>query len=301
MSRIAWIAALVVAGALVAGLLAAAFVVVAGSGDESAGDEVTIDFQQAAPRRLELPLAADSRALTVAQRKGRMLAGLAVDPAERIQVAVVEGEQPVPQSDLMFTVDGRRVTPTSCGRACWELDVQRPRELIVDGPETVRFALPTELPPSGAAAYAALTRSMNGLKTYRYDEQLTAGVGGGLDSTIEAQAPDRMRFRTTRGSRAIIVGESRWDFRNGRWERTPFPGLQLPSYMWDGARNARLVGRSGNRRVVSVFDREPVPAWFRLTVDAQNRVLEAEMLSPSHFMHQRFRDFDAPFTIAPPE
>ena len=300
MPRIAWSAALVLAGLLVAGLLAAALVIAVGSDDEPAGEEFTIGLQET-PRRLELPLAADGRAMTLAERKGRMLAGLAVDPGERIQVAVVEGEQPVPRQNLDFTVDGRRVTPTACGRACWQLDVQHARELVVDGPETVRFALPPGLPPSGAAEYSALTRTMNGLRTYEYDEELTAGVGTRLVSTFAAQAPDRMRFRTTGGSRAVIVGDSRWDFRNGVWERTSFPGLQVPGFVWDGARNARLVGRKGNRRVVSVFDREPVPAWFRLEVDAQNRVREAEMLSPSHFMHQSFRAFNAPFTIEPPE
>jgi hypothetical protein len=300
MSRAVVIALVVVGGLLVVALLAAAFVVVAGS-DEGASDaEFTVSFEQS-PERLELPLAAEGDAVTVARRNGRVLVGLAVDPARRIQVAAVAGEDAVPESDLTFTADGRLVTPTSCGYACWELDVQGARELVVNAPETFRFELPAALPASGARVFAEVTSTMNALRTYRYDEDLTAGVGRGATSTWEVQAPDRMRFRTGSGARSVIVGDTRWDFRGGRWQESPFPGLELPSYMWDGAGNARILGRAGARRVLSVFDREPVPAWFRLTVDGANRVVDAEMLAPSHFMRQRFRDFDEPLTIAPPQ
>jgi hypothetical protein len=112
------------------------------------------------------------------------------------------------------------------------------------------------------------------------------------------QAPDRLRFRTKSGSRAVVVGPSRWDFRSGRWQRSAYPRLDLPSYMWDGARGARTL--PGNRRVLAAFDRDPVPAWFKLTIDDQNHVVDAEMLAPSHFMRQRFYDFNVPLTIEPP-
>ena len=299
MPRAVLIVLLIVGGVLVAGLIAAAFVVAAGSGDDSSEADVTVSFD-GAQRQLQLPLATERGVLTLARRNGRVLVGLALDPSERMQVAVVEGEQAVPESDLTFTVDGRLITPTACGHACWELDVRQARELVVNAPETLRFELPAVLPPAGAAAFAAVERTMGSLRTYRYEEELTSGAGPGTTSTWEAQAPDRLRVRG-RGFRSVIVGRSRWDFRGGRWERSPFPGLELPSYMWDGAANPRILGRGGGRRVLSVFDREPIPAWFRLTIDPQNRVLDAEMLAPSHFMRQRFRGFDAPLTIRPPQ
>lgn len=299
MARTAWIVAFAAAGVLVLALLAAAFVVATGSGEESidTGRVLTLD---ASSRQLELPLASEGDALMIARRAGRVLVGLAVDPAERIQVAVVRGEQAIPASELTFTVDGRLVTPTECGQACWELDVQRARELVVNAPETFRFELPAALPPSGARLFATVTRTMERLRTYRFEEQLTSGVGSPTSSTWEVQAPDRMRFRTAAGARAVVIGESRWDFRNGRWQLTASPRLDLPSYMWDGAAGARLLGRVGNTRLLAVFDRRPVPAWFRLTIDRRNRVVDAEMLAPSHFMRQRFRAFDAPLRIVPP-
>jgi hypothetical protein len=290
MPRAGWILVLVAVGVVAVGLLAAAFVVAAGS-DERAEEALT--FEQAT-RRLELPLAADEGTLMLAARNGRVLVGIAAKPKGPIQVAAV------PESDLTFEIDGRLVTPTSCGHACSELDVEAPRELVVNAPETFRFELPATSPPSGAALFADVTRKMASLRTYRFHEQLTSGLGRGISSTWEVQAPNRLRFRTADGFRSIIVGRARWDYRGGRWERTPYPGLQMPSYMWDGAGNARILRRLGGKQVLSVFDPEPLPAWFRLTVDREHRVLDAKMLAPSHFMRQRFRDFNAPIRITPP-
>jgi hypothetical protein len=295
MPRAAWILVLVALGVLVVALLAAAFVVAAGSDDEP-----EVVALEEASGRLELPLADDEATVTRAAHKGRVLVGIAAKVDGPIQVAAVEGEQAVAESDLRFTVDGRRVTPSSCGYACSELDVAGARELVVSAPEAFRFDLPAQLPPSGAALFAAATRTMEALRTYRFDEELTSGLGSGVRSTWEAQAPDRVGFRTAEGSRSIIVGKARWDFRDGRWERTPYPGIKVPTYMWDGAGNARILGRARGNRILSVFDRDPVPAWFRLTVDNRSRVLDAEMLAPSHFMRQRFRDFNAPIRIKPP-
>lgn len=292
MPRAAVIALLVAGGLLAVALLAAAFVVAAGS-------EESEPSANASTRQPELPLAEDGGALMVARRNGRVLVGLAVVPGGRIQAVAVEGEEAVPESELTFTVDGRPVTPSACGQACWELDVQQARELVVNAPESVRFQLPAVLPPSGAPLFAAVTRTMDALRAYRYREDLTAGAGPVTRSTWEAQVPGRMRV-TGAGFRFVIVGTSRWDYRAGRWERSPHPGVDLPTYMWDGAGNARVLGRAGGTVVLSVFDREPRPAWFRLTVDAGNRVVDAEMLSPSHFMRQRFRDFDAPLRIESP-
>jgi hypothetical protein len=296
MPRAGWILVLVAVGVVVVGLLAAALVVAAGSDEDATEGTLTLE----ATRRLELPLAADEGTLMLAARSGRVLVGLAAKPDGPIQVAVVEAEDAVPASELTFTVDGRRVTPTPCGHACSELDVQAAREVVVNAPETVRFQLPATPPPSGAALFAEVTRTMEGLRTYRFHEQLTSGVGRGLSSTWEVQAPNRMRFRTADGFRSVLIGRARWDYSGGRWERTPYPGLRVPSYMWDGAGNARILRSVGGKEVLSVFDHEPLPAWFRLTVDREHRVLDAEMLAPSHFMRQRFRDFNTQIRITPP-
>lgn len=298
MPRIAWIVVLVAAAAFVLVLVAAALVVAAGSGSESAEPEQTLSLQEPA-KRLELPLAERDQALTLAQRKGRILVGIAARPGGPLEVAAVEGEKPIAAESLSFSVDDDPVGATPCGQACWRLDVavlEGSRLLVVNTPTTFRFELPATLPPSGSALFRKVRRTMASLRTYRYTEDLTSGTGPGLRSTFEAQAPNRMRFRTADGFRSIIVGRSRWDLRDGNWERSPFPGLRVPNYMWEGARHARLLGPT----TLSVYGREPIPAWFRLSIDARGRVLRAHMLAPSHFMVQRFSAFNAPLSIEPP-
>ena len=75
--------------------------------------------------------------------------------------------------------------------------------------------------------------------------------------------------------------------------------------MADGARDARLLGTTRFRgqpvQILSVYDRSPIPAWFRLLGDPQSRVLDARMIAPSHFMRQQFRDFNRPIVIRPPK
>jgi hypothetical protein len=221
---------------------------------------------------------------------------------------VLGGETPVAPKKLSFAADGKPVEGVPCGRACFRLDVDAfngTRRITVNTPERFEFVLPKALPASGAGLFAKVERQMGSLRTHRYTEELTSGVGGGLRSTFDVRAPDRMAFRTGDGFRSIIIGRSRWDFRNGRWERSEFPGLRVPTYMWDGARNARLLGQTRFRgrpaQILSVYDREPVPAWFRLLVDPQGRVLDARMISPSHFMHQQFSAFNGPIVIRPPK
>jgi hypothetical protein len=295
--RVAWFVLLAISGVVAFGLLAAAFVVAAGSEGDADETQATLP----ATRALELPLADDDSAFMVAKRNGRVLVGIAYKPGAPVQVAVLRGERAVPASELSFAVNGRELEAEPCGYGCFALAATRPRQIAVGVPEPVRFDLPATMPRSATALFARVTRTMDGLRTYRFNEWLTAGVGRGTRATFEVQAPNRMRFRTAEGSRSVVVGRSRWDRRGGRWQRTPFPGVELPSYMWDGATAARVLpGPGGNSTTLAVFDREPVPAWFKLTIDDQGHVVDAEMLAPSHFMRQRFYDFNAPLRIVPP-
>ena len=302
MPRIAWIVLSVAAALLFLGFAGAAFVIASGSGSEAAEPETTLPNVA-----LELPLSGEDEAHLVAQRKGRVLAGLAAVPGGPVELAVLAGETPISSGGLSFTVDGRPAEAVSCGRACFRLDVDAfngARRITVNGPGRFEFVLPKALPPSGRELWEKVQVEMGALRTHRYTEQLSSGVGGGARSTFEVQAPNRLAFRTDDGFRSIIIGTNRWDLRNGRWERSAFPGLRVPTYMWDGAHNPRLLGRTRFRgqpvQILSVYDRDPVPAWFRLLVDPQGRVLDARMIAPSHFMRQQFSAFNGPIVIRPP-
>jgi len=304
MSRVAWIVLSVVAALLLLGFAGAAFVIASGS---SGSNEA--ELEEPLPRAaLELPLSADDQALLVAQRKGRVLAGIAAVPGGPVEVAVVAGETPIASRDLLFAVDGQPAEAVSCGRACFRLDVDAfngVRRITVNAPGRFEFVLPKVLPVSGTELWEKVQVKMNALRAIRYTEHLTSGVLGGVRSTFEVRAPNRLAFRTAGGFRSIIIGRNRWDLRNGRWERSAFPGLRVPTYMWDGAYNPRLLGttRFSGRpvQILSVYDHDPIPAWFRLLVDAQGRVLDASMIAPSHFMREQFSDFNGPIVIRPPK
>lgn len=304
MPRIAWIVLSAAVALLFLGLVGAAFVIASNSGSNAVEETTRTVDEPSAP--LELPLSNDDQALLVAQREGRVLVGLAARPGGPVEVAVLAGETPVSAKDLSFAVDGEPVEASSCGRACSRLDVDafNARRITVNAPGRFVFPLPKALPASGAGLFAKVQRTMGSLSTNRYTEDLTSGFGTGVHSTFDMRAPNRLAFRTADGFRSIIIGQNRWDFRNGRWERSSFPGLRVPTYMWDGARNARLLGKTRFRgrpvQILSVYDHNPLPAWFRLLVDRQGRVLDARMIAPSHFMHQRFSAFNGPIVIRPP-
>ena len=302
MSRVAWIVLSVAAALLFLGFAGAALVIASGSGSEAAEPETALP-----KAALELPLSGDDEALLVAQRKGRVLAGIAAVPGGPVEVAVLAGETPVASRELLFAVDGRPAEAVSCGRACSRLDVDAfngVRRITVNAPGRFEFVLPKRLPPTGRELWEKAQVEMGALRAVRYSEQLTSGVGGEGRSTFELRAPNRMAFRTTDGFRSIIIGRNRWDLRNGRWQRSAFPGLRVPTYMWAGAHNPRLLGttrfRGRSVQILSVYDHDPVPAWFRLLVDAQGRVLDAHMIAPSHFMRQQFSAFNGPIAIRPP-
>jgi hypothetical protein len=303
--RVAWILLGVAIAVFVVGLAGAALLIAGGSTSESVSPPVPVD--SGAPRRLELPLADDPNALMLARRSGTVLVGIAVRPDGPIQVAAVDGEQAVPRDSLSFRLNGRSAAARPCGYACWQLaGPARGRLLAVElrNGATMRFGLPLGLPADGRSLYRELMRTMGSLRSYRYDERLTSGVGKGTFAVFEVQPPDRMRVRTADGFRSVIIRDSRWDYRDGRWERSSFPGFRA-TFMWDGAGHARILnerlGRKDTVLVLAVYDREPVPAWFKLHVSERtNRVLEAEMLSPSHFMHHRYGGFNRPLAIRPP-
>jgi hypothetical protein len=168
------------------------------------------------------------------------------------------------------------------------------------GAQAVSFDLPARLPADGDALFDRALRTMDSLKTYRFTERLSSGRGR-VVSQLDVQAPDRLQLRT-RGFRSVIIGNTRWDRRDGRWEQSQFPGLDVRDVlMWHEARNPRVVRRlDGGGQELTAFGLSPVPAWFRLEVQPSGRVTEAEMTAVSHFMLHRYTDFDQGVTIQAP-
>jgi hypothetical protein len=302
MSRAPWIAlsAIIVVLGFVAGGLAAFL-----GGDEGSGTRSVAPPPPAETRGFELPLADDPSVLTLGGHERDLLVGIAAKRGGPVEIVALRGETPVPKSELAVSVDGARVEPTSCGRGCSRASVPvldgRSRTLTVrHRAQAVSFDLPVQLPPAGTTTFGRALRTMDSLRSYRFTERLSSG-GGTVFTRIDVQAPNRLQLRT-RDFRSVIIGNTRWDFRNGRWEESAFPGLDVRELlMWHDAKNPRVLRRHEDGvQEVTAFGLKPVPAWFRLEVEPSGRVVEAEMTAASHFMLHRYADFDKGVTIKAP-
>lgn len=299
MSRAAWTTLLVAVVAL--GLMVAALAAVLAGGDGS-----TTDSTASGAAGFELSLTDDPEALTLGGHDGNLLVGIAARSGGPVEIAALRAETPVPTDDLRLALGGQDVEAEPCGRGCSRVDAPvlagRSSSLTVQHESSlVSFSLPAQLPPDGDAVFERALRTMDSLRSYRFTERLSSGRAA-VFTTIDVQAPNRLRLRTQTGFASVIIGKTRWDFRDGRWERAPFPGLDVRDVlMWHQAESPRIVDQSENgTQELVAFGLKPVPAWFRLDVAPSGRVLEAEMTAASHFMLHRYSDFDAGVKIEPP-
>lgn len=305
MSRIAWIA--LSATALALGAAASVALVLVGRGGTAPNCPVAETTPSSPTQPFSLPLAEDSSALALAKHTGNLLVGLAARPGGPLEVVAVRAETPVATDALRIQIDGQTVEARACGRGRSRIEAAvldgTPKRLTVRaGSGTLSFDLPARLPPTGTRLFGKAQKTMDGLTSFRFTERLSSGSGG-LTTDFDVQAPNRLRLRTANGFRSVIIGRTRWDYHDGRWERGSFPGLTVAQVlMWYRAKNPRVVGRLPNGVTeLAAFGLEPVTAWFRLAVEPNGRVVEAEMISPSHFMLHRYSDFNGRFTIKAPK
>ena len=95
------------------------------------------------------------------------------------------------------------------------------------------------------------------------------------------------------GSETIWVGDRRFlrQLPGGPWRQDTGTSISVPTYTWDtfepflGTRLIESERVAGERtRVISFFGGdEQLPAWFRLWVDEELRVVRASMSAPGHF------------------
>jgi len=105
------------------------------------------------------------------------------------------------------------------------------------------------------------------------------------------------------GTRYLRQGDGSWQVLHGG------PPPVVPSFIWDFFRpfiDARILGRTAVEgvptRVVTFFGKSGVtPLWFRLWVDREGLVRQAQMRAQGHFMDDRYYDFDQPILIEPPK
>ena len=303
----AWAGVAAAVAPIVAGAALAAWVLANGS--EPAGASPAGE-----PKPSPAGFTAPGDALMLASRSGDVLVGLSVRPGGPVLLRVLPAGRPLKGGRVEATLAGQPVPLERCGNRCFSLAAaalegrEQDLRITVERPgarrATVRFDLPARMPPAADRLFRAARRSMRALEALRIDQTLTSGLRGTARARYLVRPPDRLSFRTSDGIRSVIVGPRRWDLEPEGWLQSPSERTPLPSYAWAEGTHARLLGtaRIGDRRVreLALYQGGRGASWFRLFVDGDDRVLEAEMLTAGHFMTDRYSAFDAPIRIAPP-
>ena len=206
-------------------------------------------------------------------------------------------------SGLGVTVAGRPAE--ACGPGCYRATLAKPRRdvavrLLEQGrPSVVRFELPARAQPAAALVRRA-TRVFRSLRSVVVHERLASNPRNALRTRFVMQAPDRLSYRTSAGSEAVVVGRRRWDRTGkGRWVESAQSRLTLPEPFWSSVRDARLL-EPGPVARVTFFDPK-ITAWFDIRVDTRTgRTLTTRMTAASHFMRHRYTDFDSAPPVRPP-
>jgi hypothetical protein len=250
-------------------------------------------------------------AYLVARRSGNNLVGLAVHPRGPADVTVIPPDlHRLPASAVRAHLTGHAdAAARPCGAHCYRFDLPvlagKPHVLTITVEDrAVAFPLPARLPAAAGALFRTASKAMARLRSVRVDESLDSGTSA-IRAKFALQAPDRMRYVSSDGNRAVVIGTTRWDFLDGRWRKSDYQRIPQPSYMWQGARFARVVGeaRLARRpvRVLAVFRPDvDYPAWLRLYVTQDRRIVRAEMIAPAHFMVDRMSAFNGVVSIRPP-
>jgi copper transport protein len=203
---------------------------------------------------------------------------------------------------VSFSAAGRSAVGASCGAGCYSASLAAPSartvDVVVSG-RRVRFPLYASRPASDLVIRA--TRVFDSLRSLVYDESLASNPTNRILTHFEMVAPDRLAYRIVGGQQAVVVGGRRWDRSpGGRWIPSPQTPLHIPSAPWSIIRDARLIGRTPRLWRIAFLD-PTVPAWFEVTLDRRTlRTLDVHMTAAAHFMHDRYRAFNAPLRIVPP-
>jgi copper transport protein len=258
-----------------------------------------------APRPIDDP---PPGATVLAGESGGRAVGLAIRPNRNLQATVLgPDDKGVDGLSVGFRAGGRTVGSTPCGPGCYEAErrIDAPRITVVLDSGPVAFDLPGRTTPASRLVTKA-RRTFASLRSLVIHERLASSPRDKLTTTFRIVAPDRLTYVTSAGSRAVVIGDKRWDAQGkGPFVRSTLTPLELPGSEW-GPRwlNARSLGSTtvGGRRarVLSFFDPQ-LPAWFELAVDpATGRPLTLKMTAAAHFMHHRYTDFNEPIRIVPP-
>lgn len=165
-------------------------------------------------------------------------------------------------------------------------------------------------PDAGAEQLLARARrQMRTIRSWVEAEQLTDGAGNVVATRFEVARPDRLRYRTTSGSEATIIGAERYSReRDGDWVRDELPqplaleGLYL-SYLTgaDKIRFGREEFCPDEPCRVVLWEIESARASFAARVGLRTgRIHTLAMVAPSHYMTSVPSGLNMPVRIIAP-
>jgi hypothetical protein len=247
------------------------------------------------------PIAADSASLSLTVQPEPASADALVAEAPfdqggwwRLRVAV-DGEEDQPEFYLLFpdpNINGPGAVPTSGSS------------------------------PEGEALFQRGMDAIHALKSVRYTQWLADGRGNAGISEHAVSAggdgkPTGFTYRAPGGMEAVVIGSTRWIRLPGDLGWTRQEGAaSVPPSQWGeeyaGATGFTILGEEtidGAQTQILAFvvpeviePRRQTAAWYLWWVDvASGHVRREAMVSRSHYMLNKFSDFDVPVTLEPPE
>jgi len=266
--------------------------------------------------------------LTLGGDAGSTVVGLTLRPArpgDNHVIAYLVPSGGIDEADDLETtlrVDGGDpLEMKHCGVACRTttatLEGDERLEIAVDDGEqqhTATFELPALPAPDGTELLDRAEQRMNQLRTLRYDEVFGPHQPP-TRSTWQIVAPDRLYGVITRDDdhrETLRIEDRRWrrDGPDEPWEGGEPGGLRVTAnrFIWEeeGRTAVRIVGSDTvdgvETDVVSFFLplSEQLPVWYRLWIDGDDLIRQAEMRTQGHFMDHRYYDFDEDIEIEPP-
>ena len=312
LQRILLLAAVLLVGGIVAGAVTVSRL---GSGKGSGVD--TARLTSGLNASLQTPPPPPHGALVLAGEAGTRAVALAVEPGPRPRLTATvlsssgDGESNLPLSFRLGPGTGPALRARPCGSGCYTarapVGASLRRVIVLLPHGSIAFAIP-RAPKPAAGILRRATRAFRDLSSLVFVESLRSGPTGGIVTTWQLAAPDRLSYRIHGGASAVVIGKTRWDrdLPGAAWRRSAqLPPLRVPQPTWgETTVNAHVLGtaRIGGRPVwIVTFANPTTPAWFTAWIDRRSyRTLRLRMTAAAHFMFHRYEAFDRPLRIRPP-
>lgn len=176
--------------------------------------------------------------------------------------------------------------------------------LRIGGPRSV------ESNPAAVRLLDQARIAMDRIRTWKEVNQITDGTGGVVVTEFEVARPDRIRYRTSGGREAVLIGGTRYerDSATQQWQEQTVPvsgEIPGPYLQYMESATGIVLGRQvkceGELCQVVLWETPDGSAAFAGWIGTQtHRVRRLLMVAPAHFMTAQPEGYDIPLIIKPP-